>query len=176
VSQLQPASRSRALRPGSRATRSSTRSAPPAIDDVWQRHGRAMFALALVVCEDAEAAETVVVQAILDACTPSDIAVLSVGRQELARYVYVLEGRRRAESTQPAADRRPDAAALSSSGVAGAEDLSHRQRSAIALALFGDHTYRDVASLMGLPAPDVAELMRSGLIEAGRERHRPDRR
>jgi hypothetical protein len=136
-----------------------------------------MFALALVVCEDAEAAETVVVQAILDACTPSDIAVPSVGRQELARYVYVLEGRRRGESAQPsAAERRPGAPALSSSGVAGADELSHRQRSAIALALFGDHTYRDIASLMGLPAPDVAELMRSGLIEAGRGHRRPDHR
>jgi hypothetical protein len=37
-------------------------------------------------------------------------------------------------------------------------------------AMFGDHTYRDVASLTGLPAAVVAELMRTGLTEAGRER------
>jgi hypothetical protein len=140
------------------------------VHDVWQRHGQAMFALALVVCEDAETAESVVVQAILDACTPSDIAVGCVGRQELARYVYVLDERRRGEDRRPPGAPRPDAAALASSGIAGAHGLSHRQRSAIALALFGDHTYREVASLMGLPAPDVAELMRSGLIAAGRER------
>lgn len=139
------------------------------IHDVWQRHGQAMFALALVLCDDAEAAEAVVVQSILDACTPTDITVAAAGRQEMARYIYVLAERRRGERAEPeGVERRPDGAALASSGIAGASELSHRQRAAIALALFGDHTYRDVASLMDLPAPDVAELMRSGLIEAGR--------
>ncbi len=141
------------------------------IKDVWRRHGQAMFALALVVCEDADVAESVVVQAVLDACTPAGIAIGPVGRQELARYVYVLHERRRAlRPVGSALDHRPDADALVSSGVAAAAELSHRQRAAIALALFGDHSYRDIASLMGESPPVVAELMRSGLLEAGRRR------
>ncbi len=168
MSQTQPAPRPRALR-SNRTDRSAPGAGPAGVQEVWQRHGQAMFALALVICQDAETAESVVVQAVLDACTPSDIAVGSVSRQELARYVYVLDERRRGGSAQPVLDARPpEAAALASSGVAGVRALSRRQRSAIALALFGDHTYREIASLMGLPAPDVAELMRSGLIEAGR--------
>jgi hypothetical protein len=130
-----------------------------------------MFALALVVCEDPDVAESVVVQAILDACTPADIAVGSVGRQELARYVFVLQQRRRAERPAGAVrDRTFDAGALGSSGVAVAADLSRRQRAAIALALFGDHSYRDIASLTGETPLAVAELMRSGLIAAGHRR------
>jgi hypothetical protein len=70
VSQFQPAPRVRALRP----SRSPRGTGTALVQDVWQRHGQAMFALALVICEDAETAESVVVQAILDACTPSDIA------------------------------------------------------------------------------------------------------
>jgi hypothetical protein len=148
----------------------SRRSSSTNIEAVWQRHGQALFALALVVCEDAEAAESVVVQAILDACTPCDIAVASVGRQELARYVYVLWQRGRDE--QPGAlgsGRCADADALASSGVAATAGLTHQQRSAIALALFGDHTYREIASLMELAPPDVADLMRTGLVDAGRQ-------
>jgi DNA-directed RNA polymerase specialized sigma24 family protein len=117
------------------------------VDEVRQRHGKALYALALTMCQDAEQAEAVVVQAVLDACTPDHLAVPSVGRVELARYVYVLWQRRRG-------DRQEGRASL--------------QRSAVALGLFGDHTYRDVAALMGLPAREVADLMRSGLLDAVR--------
>jgi DNA-directed RNA polymerase specialized sigma24 family protein len=53
--------------------------------------------------------------------------------------------------------------------VAATAGLTHQQRSAIALALFGDHTYREIASLMELAPPDVADLMRTGLVDAGRQ-------
>jgi DNA-directed RNA polymerase specialized sigma24 family protein len=122
-----------------------SRGAAATVDDVWQRHGRALYALALTMCQDAEQAEAVVVQAVLDACTPDHLAVPAVGRAELARYVYVLWQRRRG-------DRHEGRASL--------------QRSAVAMGLFGDHTYREVATLMGLPAREVADLMRSGLLDA----------
>jgi hypothetical protein len=159
VSELQPVPR-----PRSPSDQGGGGSPASTVENVWRCHGQALFALALVVCEDAETAESVVVRAILDACTPAELAVGAVGRQELARYVYVLWQRRGAEAVSAGTRTCADPEVPASTGAG----LSSRQRSAIALALFGDHTYREAASLMGLAPPDVAELMRSGLIAAAR--------
>lgn len=166
MSELHPAPRAHTV-----VHRAAGRVAASAVEDVWQRHGQALFALALVVCDDAETAESVVLQAILDACTPADIAVGAVGRQELARYVYVLWQRRCDEPPKAVDPQRCEASGAGTSPSAAGAGLSRQQRSAIALALFGDHSYREAASLMGLAPSAVAELMRTGLIAAGR-RHR----
>lgn len=130
-------------------------------EEAWHRHGPALFALALVLFEDVDEAESVVVRAFLDACTPADIAVASVTRRELARYVYVLWQRRTAAPARvPSAGWRP-------AGLAEMGTLSPLQRTAIALGLFGEHTYVEIALLMDLPAPEIAALMRSGLLKAG---------
>ena len=131
------------------------------LEDAWQRHGTAVFALALVLSDDSEDAEAVVVQAFLDACTPGDIAVAAVSRHEMARYVYVLWLRRMAEPKARAELK----AQRSQVPVLGG--MTHLQRTAIALALFGEHTYQEIASLMELTPKDVAALMRSGLLAAG---------
>jgi len=136
------------------------------IAEAWHRHGAALFALSLVLFEDVDDAESVVTQAFLDACTPVDIALAPVTRRELARYVYVLWVRRSAEPDLPHgldASARPG---WRPSGIAAMTGLSHRQRTAIALAMFGEHTYTEIATLMELPATDVASLMRSGLLAA----------
>ena len=131
------------------------------VEEAWHRHGVAVFALALVLSDDAEDAESVVIQAFLDACTPTDIAVESVSRHEMARYVYVLWLRRMAEPKARAElkAQRPRVPVL--------RGMTHPQRTAIALALFGEHTYQEIASLMELTPKDVAALMRSGLLAAG---------
>lgn len=134
--------------------------APPErtdLEEVWHRHGAALFALTMVLFEDVDDAESVVTQAFLDACTPDDIAISPVSRRELARYVYVLWVRRTAAAQVIAGQP---------SLVAPATTLVHRQRIAIALAMFGEHTYTEIAALMELPAPDIASLMRSGLLAA----------
>jgi hypothetical protein len=136
------------------------------IAEAWHRHGAALFALSLVLFEDVDDAESVVTQAFLDACTPVDIALAPVTRRELARYVYVLWVRRTAEPDSP---RRLGSSARPGwrpSGIAAMTGLSHRQRTAIALAMFGEHTYTEIATLMELPAGDIASLMRSGLLAA----------
>jgi len=135
------------------------------LEEAWHRHGAALFALSLVLFEDVEDAESVVTQAFLDACTPSDIALASVGRRELARYVYVLWARRSASHSSRVLLSSADPG-WRPSGVAAMAKLSHRQRTAIALAMFGEHTYTEIATLMELPAITVASLMRSGLLAA----------
>jgi hypothetical protein len=129
------------------------------VEEAWHRHGVAVFALALVLSDDAEDAESVVIQAFLDACTPIDIAVESVSRHEMARYVYVLWVRRLAESGTGRLKRR-------GFGLPILRGMSPHQRTAIALALFGEHTYHEIAALMELTPMDVAALMRSGLLAA----------
>jgi hypothetical protein len=133
------------------------------VEEAWQRHGAAVFALALVLSDDAEDAESVVVQAFLDACTPSDLALATLTRHDIARYVYVLWLRRVAESGMVAGieTRR-----TGSSGLPALREMSSLQRTAIALALFGEHTYQEIASLMELTPKNVAALMRSGLLAA----------
>ena len=136
------------------------------LEETWHRHGAALFALSLVLFEDVDAAESVVTQAFLDACTPADIALAPVSRRELARYVYVLWVRR---TTAPGSARQLAFSAHPGwrpSGVAAMAKLSRLQRTAIALALFGEHTYTEIATLMDLPAMDIASLMRSGLLAA----------
>jgi hypothetical protein len=114
------------------------------VDDVWRRDGRALLALASVVFEDPQDAEAVVVEVILDACTPPAAAGPS-GRAKLARYLYVRW--------------------LREQGTGGG-GRAQQQRAAVALGLFGQQTYGEIATLMGLPAPEVAGLMRSGLRRA----------
>ena len=135
------------------------------VGEVWDRHGRALCGLAQVLFEDVDEAESVVVRAELDACTPADMTVSGVGRQELARYVYVLW--RRGNDARTGSDR----SVASGAGMVG--ELSGPQRSAVALGLFGEHTYTEIAGVMGLPAADVAELMRSGLLLAARRSPQP---
>ena len=47
--------------------------------------------------------------------------------------------------------------------LAGLRGLSQQQRAMIALSLYGDHTYSQIADVMALPAPVVADLLGSGL-------------
>jgi hypothetical protein len=136
------------------------------VEEAWHRHGAAVFALALVLSDDVEEAESVVVQAFLDACTPSDLAVASVSRHDMARYVYVLWLRRMAEPRTAATKLRTRRVTAGSTGLPVLRGMSSLQRTAIALALFGEHTHREIASLMELTPHDVAALMRSGLLAA----------
>lgn len=138
-------------------------------EDLTERHGAALFALASLILVDHDDAVAVTAQAILQACNPPHLAP-AVGRWELARYIYVLSRR-----------LRDDAPALHSSSTHGRHSLirgdteqaalaslSSRQRSAIALGLFGEHDYREIADLMELTPEECAELLRSGLYTYGK--------
>lgn len=147
-------------RPVARQAPSATRSA---VEETYVRHGAALFALAVVLLDDFDQAESLVTQAFLDSCTPEDLTSPLINRHDLARYVYVLWARNTPQgtATEPRARRIRGGKALHPSLVS---KLSQSQRTSIALALFGDHTYLEIASLMNLPADEVADLMRSGLL------------
>jgi hypothetical protein len=135
-----------------------------AVEETYMRHGAALFALAVVLLEDPEDAELLVTRALLDSCTPPDLTSPLLNRRDLARYVYVLWARNRTPpDTAPVhRSRRSRGRKTPRLNVGGR--LSQLQRASIALALFGDHTYIEIASLMDLPAGEVADHMRSGLL------------
>ena len=110
--------------------------------ELFERHGAALFALAMLLLRDPHRAELLAADAILDACAGPRHVATGADRWELARYVYVRFLR--------------TAAARSGSGPAPADV-------ALALGMFGGHTYREIADLMGLPPCEVAELLRLGL-------------
>ena len=47
-------------------------------------------------------------------------------------------------------------------------ELAQLQRAGLALCVFGGHTYREAAGLLGLPPTTVAELLTSALREVNR--------
>ncbi len=124
--------------------------------DLFERHGAALLALAMVLLGDRERAEGLATDAILDACAGPVHLTQGADRWELARYVYVRSQRmpRGLPSTQPQVGACPVApAALDRPSGASVEHV------ALALAMFGGHSHREVATLLRLPADDVAALL-----------------
>ena len=110
--------------------------------ELFERHGAALFALAMLLLGDTHGAEVLAADAILDACSGPAHVAQGADRWELARYVYV----RFARSVE-----QPPAGQPSSQDVA------------LAMGVFGGHTYREIADLMGLAPREVAELLTAGL-------------
>lgn len=132
-----------------------------------EEHGAALCALAAVILIDREQAEDEVAKLLVHACS-APLTTLDGGtRRVLSRQLYLnctwarlvsglsLSGPSAHQpSTDSFADRIDQLAAL-----------SEQQRAAIALFLYGDHSYQEVAELIALPAPVVVGLLRSGLAE-----------
>jgi DNA-directed RNA polymerase specialized sigma24 family protein len=111
--------------------------------ELFERHGAAIFGLAMLLLRDRQRAELLTADAILDACSGPAHVAQGADRWELARYVYVRFVR---SAGDPATAGRPTS-----------EDV------ALALGVFGGHTYREIADLLGLAPGEAAELLRSGL-------------
>ena len=109
------------------------------------RHGAALFTLALAVTEDRARAEEVVVEVLAEA---GELADASRSRRELARSVYLHAAAGQSSTPAPATS---------------SYDACRQQHAAICLAHHGDHSLGDLADLFGLPKHAVAELLRSGL-------------
>lgn len=127
---------------------------------ICDRHGAALFSLAYSVLLDRAEAERVVVSVIADVCIDHDVARDEVSmRKRLAYRTFV-----RCLSTGATAERGEMAA------PAG------RERVSMALVRFGGFSYRDVATLLDLPAAGVAGLLATGLRRSGPVRGEDGRR
>jgi DNA-directed RNA polymerase specialized sigma24 family protein len=134
---------------------------------VCDGHGPALFSLACAVLGDREDAQWVVAEVIVAACTrPGAIRPGGSLRHELARLTY-LRCARLGTGGEARLDQLSDLpGAGQGSAIAVMTELSAaagQQRAALALVKVGDHTYLEVADLLGLPVATVAGLLRSGL-------------
>lgn len=140
----------------------------------FDRHGEALLCLASAMIGRGAAAESAVIETIADASArmdwthPEDERGL---RRELARLTYWRcvrwsgavsqdDPQTSVASLEPHRDAdQPTADAL--------DGLSGQERAAIALCLYGAHTYQETAELLALPPETVARLLSFGLHRLG---------
>lgn len=135
----------------------------------YDHHGTSMFCLAMVVTGRAAEAEMAVVDAISEArgrssCTRADDH--DSLRHELARLTYWRCIRGRGPGTMDYVPSAPTVGFDHRSGALATESLRTlpvQERAAIALCLYGEHTYQEAADLVALPPTTVAGLLSVGL-------------
>ncbi len=128
-------------------------------EDLWNRHGRAVYSLAHTLLGDETTAMRAVAQAMVDfvgrdICTPAE----DTGRT-LAALVYRRSAELAKETSTPT---------HLTPGMEGLARLAQLQRASLALCTFGGHTYGDAAKVLGIAPLTVAQLLTSGLDELSR--------
>jgi RNA polymerase sigma-70 factor (ECF subfamily) len=152
-----------------------------ALQELYQRHGAAVYGLARRVLVDPDRAEEVVQEVFLrlwnepERFDPARGQLRSfLNRQAHSRAVERVrseEARRRREerhdreNVAPAYDVEIEAWELIRSELVkeALDELSEAERQAITLAYFGGHTYRDVAVMLDLPEGTIKSRIRLGL-------------
>lgn len=157
----------RAGRAGPRPRRNPTVTAHRAEPDpsprrLWAAHGASLFALARALLGDGEAARDVVCSAmadLYDGTGPRADTTPETLRRAAAHLYHRCQG----DLDRPAA-----AAASARPAAVRLGELPTVQRAALALCLYGGHSYQLAAARLGLPAEVVADLLRTGLRELRR--------
>lgn len=157
------------------------RSDERALQELYERHGGAVYGLARRVLIDADRAEEVVQEVFLrlwnepERFDPARGKLRSfLNRQAHSRAVERVrseEARRRREqrhdreNVDPAYDVEIEAWELIRSELVrdALDELSEAERQAITLAYFGGHTYREVAVMLDLPEGTIKSRIRLGL-------------
>lgn len=154
--------------------KASLKRARPArtLEELLESHGPDMYSMALIILGDRAQSEAVVVQVLFDALDRPLLDAHEDSRRHLARCVYLRCTRTRLGSGQGtdsllSSRHWPDGRAATRI-MTGLAVLSGQQRAALALSLYGEHGFTQIADVMSLPAPVVAELLRSGLGDLAR--------
>lgn len=131
-------------------------------EQFWDLHGAALLALAVALLGDREAALNAVRRAMVDLYTeavPSEATSSETLRRAAGHVFQRCEG-------GPTAPMSPAAlAAGAHPSVVRLGELAVAQRAAMALCVYGAHTYQLAAARLGLPADVVADLLNAGLRE-----------
>ncbi len=128
------------------------------LEDLWELHGGRLYGLACALLGDESAAVRAVTLAMVD------LAGRGVGDwpEDVPRY---LSGRVYWRSREVAVE--PSDMSRLPPVMGWLAQLAQLQRACLALCVFGGHTHREAAHLLGVPPDTVAELLRSGLRELG---------
>ena len=128
-------------------------------EQFWDLHGAALFALAVALLGDREKALKAVCLAMVDLYA-DDIPGDDPSSETLQRAAGHVYHRCEGDLTSPTAgpaDAHPSVVRLG--------ELAAAQRAAVALCMYGAHTYQLAAARLGLPAEVVADLLNAGLRE-----------
>ena len=129
------------------------------LEGLWDRHGSSVYALAFALLGDERAAAQAVTLGMTDLAGSARSASTSEAHCSWARHVYwrsqVLAGETTRTSVLPPA-------------MVWLGQLAELQRACLALCLFGGHSYREAAGLLGVAPMTVADLLTSGLREVQR--------
>ena len=126
---------------------------------LWDNHGPSAYALACALLGDERAAAEAVRLAMADLPRSIHRASSQEARRCLVRHVY----RRAEESTA----ERSGATTLPPVMV-WVSRLARLQRASLALCVFGGLSYQEAAALLDVSPSTVADLLTTGLREAGR--------
>jgi hypothetical protein len=128
-------------------------------EELWERHGGSAYAIACVLLGDSAAAGRAVEQAMADLAQSPVRESAREARRSMARHVYRRSQNLSADTSRTL--RMPPA-------MVWISQLAQLQRSCLALCLFGGHTHREAAALLGVTPTTAAGLLTSGLTELGR--------
>lgn len=123
------------------------------------RHGDALFSLALLLCRDVDRAVEAVVATVTQSCATASDAMPEAKRQSLAADMW----HRYAGDLAPR-PQHPDL--VLPSGVHSAGPSRQQEQALLGLILFGCHTYGQAAALIGVSVPSAAAHLRSVLRRA----------
>jgi len=141
----------------------------PDIESLNAEHGTALHSLASVILTDRTQAEDAVTQLLAQACNEPPLTADGTSRRVLGRRLYLNCTWTRLVSGLSHGSPSPAPSKPSPTGLTGTiaqlSALPEQQRAIIALFVYGDHTFEEVAELMSLPLPAVLTLARSGLDE-----------
>ncbi len=133
-------------------------STAPDLEKVWDRHGGSVYALACALLGDEAAAVRVVTLAMVDLALSTDGESHEDTLRFLARRVY-----RHSQEVPVEPSGSPHLPPV----MVWLGQLAQLQRACLALCVFGGHTHREAADLLGVPPSTVAELLTAGLRELG---------
>jgi DNA-directed RNA polymerase specialized sigma24 family protein len=129
------------------------------LEELWDRHGGSVYALACALLGNEVAAAEVVRLAMADLARSVRGVSAEETRRCLVRQVY--------RHTQGHAGETSGAVMLPPVMV-WVSQLARLQRASLALCVFGGLTHREAAALLDVPPSTVADLLTSGLRELGR--------
>ena len=129
------------------------------LEELWDLHGASVYALACALLGDETAAARAVTLGMTDLARSDGSVSADEARRSWARHVYW-----RSQELAGETSRTPDLP----STMVWLGQLARLQRSCLALCLFGGHTHREAAALLGVSPTTVADLLTSGLREVGR--------
>jgi DNA-directed RNA polymerase specialized sigma24 family protein len=129
------------------------------LEDLWDRHGRSVYALAYALLGDERSAAQAVRLGMADLACSVGGASPNHTHRSWARHVYW----RSQELTGEASSAPPLPPVMVWLG-----QLAQLQRACLALCLFGGHSHREAACLLGVPPTTVADLLSAGLREVKR--------